>query len=213
VHINRSVRPLALAALTLALAGAATAALAADRPPAVDRAPAAPDRPGPARLVPAPSNAGGGARAAASPRPRRPRPAAAFPLRTRTVDYGTATNRFAAPRAGHSHGGQDVFAPAGTPLVAIRSGVVVEAGSDGARGNHVAVFSSAARATFAYFHLEAPTRLHVGERVRAGARVGAVGCTGSCQGDHLHLEIHRGRGAAGPGVDPLPLLRRLQPRA
>lgn len=212
MQTTRSARPLALAALTLTLGAAATAALGAGPPrPATGAAPAAAH---PLRQpVPAPADAGAGARAAAAPRAHPGQPAATFPVRTRAVDYGTATNRFGAPRPGHLHGGQDVFAPAGTPLVAIRAGVVVEAGTDGARGNHVSVYSPAVHVTFAYFHLEAPTSRRVGERVPAGARLGAVGCSGSCQGDHLHLELHRGRGPGGAGLDPLPLLRRLQPRA
>jgi murein DD-endopeptidase MepM/ murein hydrolase activator NlpD len=54
----------------------------------------------------------------------------------------------------------------------------------------------------------APAAVGAGRRVRAGRRIGAVGCTGSCQGAHLHFEVHRGRGAQGPGLDPLPALRR-----
>ncbi len=207
-----SARPLALAALTLSLGAVATAAFAAAPPPPAPPSAAGP-APRPAGPVPAPANAGAGVRSAVAPASHRRGPAAVFPVRTRAVDYGTATNRFGAPRPGHVHGGQDVFAPAGTPLVAIRAGVIVEAGTDGARGNHVSVYSLAARTTFAYFHLQAPTALRVGERVSAGARLGAVGCTGSCQGDHLHLEMHRGRGAGGAGLDPLPLLRRLEPAA
>ncbi len=208
----RSARPLALAALTLSLAAVATAAFAAAPPPPAPPPAAAPAS-RPAGPVPALANAGAGVQAAVAPPAHRRRPAAVFPVRTRAVNYGTATNRFGAPRPGHRHGGQDVFAPAGAPLVAIRAGVIVEAGTDGARGNHVSVYSPAARITFAYFHLRAPTARQVGERVSAGARLGAVGCTGSCQGDHLHLEMHRGRSASGAGLDPLPLLRRLQPKA
>jgi hypothetical protein len=43
-----------------------------------------------------------------------------------------------------------------------------------------------------------------------GARVGAVGCTGSCSGDHLHFEIREGRGPYGEPRDPLPALKRWQ---
>ena len=57
-----------------------------------------------------------------------------------------------------------------------------------------------------------PSRVRVGENVRRGERVGAVGCTGSCWGDHLHLEVRRGKGTTGRALDPLPLLRRLAAR-
>jgi murein DD-endopeptidase MepM/ murein hydrolase activator NlpD len=141
--------------------------------------------------------------------PRRPR--AFFPVRG-SVSYGDAVARFGNNRGDHSHGGQDVFAKAGTPLVAVARGVVVEAGTDGGRGNHVEIYVPGARRTFAYFHMQAPTHLRVGQRVRAGQRIGRVGCTGRCFGDHLHFEVHKGRGIGAPKVDPLPLLRKLHTR-
>ncbi len=138
-------------------------------------------------------------------------PAAVFPVRGH-VEWGEGDARFGAWRGGHVHEGQDVFAPAGTPLLAIRDGRVVETGDDGGRGNYVAMWSRAERRTFVYLHMLHPSRARLGERVRAGQRIGAVGCTGSCWGDHLHLEVRRGRGTTGRPLDPLPLLRRLAPR-
>jgi murein DD-endopeptidase MepM/ murein hydrolase activator NlpD len=124
------------------------------------------------------------------------------------VDYGTETNGFGAGRGGHVHNGQDMFGPSGTPLVAARDGVVLEAGSDGGRGNYLVLYSRAARQTYAYFHMLAPSRRKPGRHVRAGRRVGALGCSGSCDGAHLHFEVHRGRGVTGRGIDPKPFLRR-----
>jgi murein DD-endopeptidase MepM/ murein hydrolase activator NlpD len=139
------------------------------------------------------------------------RPAAVFPVRGH-ADWGEGDARFGAYRSGHMHEGQDVFAPAGTPLVAIRDGRVVEKGDDGGRGNYVAIWSSEARRTFVYLHMLRATRLKPGDQVRMGRRVGAVGCTGSCWGDHLHLELRHGRGTTGKPLDPLPLLKRLAAR-
>jgi murein DD-endopeptidase MepM/ murein hydrolase activator NlpD len=138
-------------------------------------------------------------------------PSVVFPVRGK-VDWGERDARFGASRGGHVHQGQDVFAAAGTPLVAIRAGRVVETGDDGGRGNYVAIWSRAARRTFVYLHMLRPARLADGDRVDAGQRVGAVGCTGSCWGDHLHLEVRRGRGTTGEALDPLPQLRRLAAR-
>ena len=139
---------------------------------------------------------------------RAPAPEAVFPVQGE-VGWGEADARFGAWRGGHAHEGQDVFASAGTPLVSIRDGEVVEKGDDGGRGNYVAIWSSAARRTFVYLHMLRPTSLREGERVQAGGRIGAVGCTGSCWGDHLHLELRRGKGATGRPQNPLPLLRSL----
>ena len=140
-----------------------------------------------------------------------PAPRAVFPVRA-PVDFGENDARFGAWRGGHVHAGQDVFAPAGAPLVAMREGRVVETGDDGGRGNYVAIWNRDVRRTFVYLHMLHPSRAGVGERVRSGQRVGSVGCTGSCWGDHLHLEVRRGKGTTGGALDPLPLLRRLAAR-
>ncbi|HVE68099.1 MAG TPA: M23 family metallopeptidase, partial [Solirubrobacteraceae bacterium] len=100
------------------------------------------------------------------------------------------------------------FASTGTPLRAPHDAVVLETGSDGGRGNYVVLFAPRVRRTFSYFHMSAAAPVRAGERVRAGRRVGAVGCSGSCQGAHLHLEMHAGRGTRGRALDPLPALRR-----
>ncbi len=123
------------------------------------------------------------------------------------VDYGTAINRFGAGRSSHVHNGQDMFAPTGTRLLAVRDAKVLETGSDGGRGNYVVLYSPAARQSYAYFHMLSPSPLHAGQRIRAGDRVGALGCSGSCDGAHLHFEVHPGRSVNGHGIDPLPLLR------
>jgi murein DD-endopeptidase MepM/ murein hydrolase activator NlpD len=139
------------------------------------------------------------------------RPTAVFPMGAKP-DWGEADARFGAYRGGHMHEGQDVFAPAGTPLLAIRDGRVVEKGDDGGRGNYVAIWSSEAGHTFVYLHMQRPTPFAPGDEVEVGERVGAVGCTGSCWGDHLHFEVRNGRGTTGGPRDPLPLLQRLAAR-
>ena len=138
-----------------------------------------------------------------------PRPENVFPMKA-APDYGAGDAHFGASRSGHMHEGQDVFAPAGTPLVAVRDGVVVETGDDGGRGNYIALFSPARRQTYMYLHMQRPSPLAPGDRVRAGGPVGRVGCTGSCWGDHLHFEVRRGRGSQARPVDPMPFLRRAQ---
>jgi murein DD-endopeptidase MepM/ murein hydrolase activator NlpD len=141
-----------------------------------------------------------------------PTPQEWFPVRG-AIDFGEYAGRFGAWRGSRRHEGQDVFADAGTPLVAIRYGLVVETGNDGGRGNYIAIWSPEVDRTFVYLHMRAPTPYAVGDAVEDGARVGAVGCTGSCWGDHLHLEMREGRGTTGRPLDPLPLLRRLALRA
>jgi murein DD-endopeptidase MepM/ murein hydrolase activator NlpD len=165
----------------------------------------------PSRLSPTSPPSGGTVFGSKAPE-AKPRAATFFPIAAKAgkVDYGTQINRFGVARGGHTHGGQDVFAPAGTPLRAVRRSVVLDHGSDGGRGNWVALYSATTRKTYVYFHMQAPTRLKTGQRIRGGARVGRLGCTGNCFGAHLHFEVHRGRDANGHQVDPLPSLRRWQ---
>jgi murein DD-endopeptidase MepM/ murein hydrolase activator NlpD len=151
------------------------------------------------------------ARSDAHARIRRLRTPPVFPVRG-PVEYGEADARFGAWRGGRAHEGQDVFADAGTHLVSITDGRVVEKGDDGGRGNYVAIHDPDAHRTFLYLHMLRPSPLRTGRRLQAGGRVGAVGCSGSCWGDHLHLEMRRGRGTGGRPLDPLPLLRRLTSR-
>lgn len=152
------------------------------------------------------------ARSAESLEVEPPQPVDWFPVRG-IVDFGEADARFGAWRGGRRHEGQDVFAKAGTPLVSVRAGTVIETGDDGGRGNYIAIWTPEAKQTFVYMHMRAPTRLKEGESVEAGRRIGAVGCTGSCYGDHLHLEMRQDRGTEGRPLDPLPMLRVLAGRA
>jgi murein DD-endopeptidase MepM/ murein hydrolase activator NlpD len=129
-------------------------------------------------------------------------PPHAFPMRA-VPEYGDGLD------AGRGHEGQDMFAPAGTPLVAVADAVVIETGSDGGAGNYVSIYDAAAKRTYNYFHMLAPAIVSAGERVRAGEKLGELGCTGSCWGDHLHFEVRAGRGTWGSVLDPMPTLRRL----
>ena len=78
-------------------------------------------------------------------------------------DYGTAENAFGAARSGHTHEGQDIFAPAGTPEVAPVDAVVVATGSDGGQGNYVYLYDEKRDRTYVYMHMISPSPRKVGE--------------------------------------------------
>jgi murein DD-endopeptidase MepM/ murein hydrolase activator NlpD len=159
-----------------------------------------------ARLVP------GSAPALVTPRPASAaRPGHVHPV-IGGVTYGGADARFGYNRGDHVHEGQDVFAPVGTPVVAVADGVAIETGGGDARGNYAAIYEPRARRTYVYLHMESAPLVKSGQRVHAGQPIGRLGCTGSCFGPHLHFEVRVGRGSQQRAIDPLPFLRRW-PRA
>jgi murein DD-endopeptidase MepM/ murein hydrolase activator NlpD len=113
------------------------------------------------------------------------------------------TDTFGAPRGnGRTHKGNDIFAPLGTPVVAVVSGSVFFQGDpDG--GN--AAYVSGGGTTYYYAHLND----YVGgaRNVSAGELIGHVGNTGDAAGGptHLHFEIRPG-GPNGAAIDPYPTL-------
>ena len=137
-----------------------------------------------------------------------------FPLEG-SHTFGQKDARFGAARYGHVHEGQDIFGKVGTPEVAVHDGVVVDRGKNsdpdsGGRGNFLAIYSPADNHSFVYMHMLRPPRVQLGQPVHAGEVVGLLGCTGSCDGPHLHFEVRIGKaslGAETKAVDPLPYLR------
>ncbi len=124
-------------------------------------------------------------------------------------DFGGAADRFGAPRAGHTHQGQDVMAACGTPIVAARGGTVQYAGFQAAAGNYVVIDGRNASFDFMYAHLARPSPLKTGDSVRTGGPIGVVGQTGDATACHLHFEMWTAPGwyEGGQPVDPLPYLK------
>lgn len=109
---------------------------------------------------------------------------------------------FGAPRTGHTHEGNDMFAPTGTPELAVVSGNVTY--GDGGGGGMGAYIAGDDGNRYVYYHLSA----YVGppRHVTAGEVIGKVGATGDATGPHLHFEIHP---FGGPGIDPHPTLLKI----
>jgi peptidoglycan hydrolase CwlO-like protein len=124
---------------------------------------------------------------------------------------------FGAPRVGHLHAGNDIFANEGTPVRAPFDGTAQDASSpEGLGGWAVKVFGSVGWVYNA--HLTSPP--HNLGAVSAGEIIGYVGHTGNAQGtpDHDHFEWHPnvtpknphvspyGVGVLGDAIDPYPYL-------
>ena len=128
-----------------------------------------------------------------------------FPVRG-AHDFGTAENRFGGAR---EHGGQDVLAACGEPVVTALGGRVTDVKWEGAAGNY-AVVRAASGTSQVYMHLRELPQRRPGARIAAGARIGRVGRTGDASTCHLHFELWTAPGwyAGGRAIDPLPTLRR-----
>lgn len=106
-----------------------------------------------------------------------------------------------------THAGVDVAAPEGASVRAAFGGTVVRAEPAGGYGNLVVIDHGDGTET-RYAHLS-KIRAQVGQRVRAGDELGAVGHTGRATGAHLHIELRQGGVAIDPHslIDPLKLVR------
>jgi murein DD-endopeptidase MepM/ murein hydrolase activator NlpD len=121
--------------------------------------------------------------------------------------YGTASfgDSFGAPRPdvpGGWHHGEDIFAAAGTPLLAVADGTLHTIGFNKIGGYRLWLRDTEGD-EFYYAHLSAYSPLAVeGRSVQAGDVIGFVGATGDADGGapHLHFEIHPAS-MAGLGYD------------
>jgi len=111
--------------------------------------------------------------------------------------YGRAAwgDEFGASRPdvpGGWHHGDDIFAPLGTPLLAVAHGTVFSVGYERVGGWRLWLRDDQGN-LFYYAHLSAYTPLAVdGAIVNAGDVLGFVGNTGDAEGGpyHLHFEVH-----------------------
>lgn len=112
----------------------------------------------------------------------------------------TFSNDWHAPRRGHLHQGNDIFAPMGTPCVACVSGTVTQL-EGGNAGLYVRLAGDDGNVYY-YMHLQ---RFGASGRVSAGTVIGYVGDTGNAKGGtpHLHFEIRPGGGSP---INPYPIL-------
>ena len=116
--------------------------------------------------------------------------------------YNTLTSLFGSrihPITGkaNNHTGIDIPAPAGTAILASKSGVVITSTRNGSYGNYVVVGHSDGTSTL-YAHMSSRS-VSQGQTVKQGQVVGRVGTTGSSTGNHLHFEIR----VNGSRVDPV----------
>ena len=97
------------------------------------------------------------------------------------------------------HTGVDYAAPAGTPVMSIGDGVVLERGYKGGGGNTIKIRHNSVYTT-AYLHLSRFAQgVSVGSRVSQGQVIGYVGSTGTSTGAHLDFRVWKN----GTPINPL----------
>ncbi|NOZ06289.1 MAG: peptidoglycan DD-metalloendopeptidase family protein [Chloroflexi bacterium] len=109
---------------------------------------------------------------------------------------GRITQRYSA-----AHRAIDIAGPYGVTVYAARAGKVVHVGWAPTGYGYTVIIDHGGGLRSLYGHLKGEW-VHLGDRVRRGDIIGALGSTGNSSGPHLHFEIRKG----GRRVDPMPYL-------
>ena len=100
----------------------------------------------------------------------------------------------------HLHGGIDIAAPNGTPIMASKAGVVVISQYGSSYGNYVVLSHPDGTRTL-YAHMSQRS-VSAGDTGSQGQTGGLVGSTGSSTGNHLHFETWTGSSSSSR-VNPM----------
>lgn len=126
-----------------------------------------------------------------------------------TSQYGWRGNPFGKPTT-EFHKGIDIACARGTPILAVRDGVVTRASENGSFGQCVIVYHGNGISTI-YAHCDNTSKtrpiyeVKVGDSVKKGQVLAYVGTTGRSTGNHLHFGVIDTNTYSSPGgnyVDP-----------
>lgn len=105
-----------------------------------------------------------------------------------TSHYGFRNETIYADHDPQFHNGMDIAARAGNPVVATANGCIQFTGYDENGYGKLVVINHGSDVTTYYAHLS-EIRTKIGQCVRRGEVIGAVGNTGKSTGPHLHYEV------------------------
>ena len=117
---------------------------------------------------------------------------------------GRLVGRFGEKPNGQRNDGINIAAPAGTPVRASESGIVVYAGNQIAGFGNMLILRHAGGFITTYAHNQR-LEVGVGDRVRRGQVIAEVGATGTVLTSQLHFELREGTRPIDPQahlVDP-----------
>jgi murein DD-endopeptidase MepM/ murein hydrolase activator NlpD len=121
---------------------------------------------------------------------------AIWPVRGRlTAGFGQRMDPFSGEQAFHP--GIDIADPSGTDVVATGNGLVIEAEPDAGYGRSILI-DHGDGITTRYAHLS-KIFVMVGEQVKQGDIIGAIGTSGRSTGPHLHYEVRIQGTPVNPG--------------
>lgn len=127
------------------------------------------------------------------------------------LNYSNWSDSFGDPREGgaRKHKGNDIFAPAGSPILSVVAGTVKKISYDTGIGGFAITIKGDDGLTYYYAHMDSVPhdgngqQYEVGAKVNQGQILGGVGSTGNAQSPHLHFGISNSAG----DIDPAPFLR------
>lgn len=104
---------------------------------------------------------------------------------------------------GRTHAAIDVYAQAGTPIVAPVAGTVTKIGSGDIGGNTVTIMGDDGN-TYYFAHMKGVPPVAKGQKITAGHHIGAVGNSGSAKRtkSHVHFSVKRD----GKSLNPITML-------
>ena len=94
------------------------------------------------------------------------------------------------------HGGIDIAAALGTPVLCPADGVIEYAGFLQLSGNTIVLEHGGGLKSY-FYHMDS-LDVATGDRVTQGSKLGEVGTTGYSTGPHLHYEVKIGRESVSP---------------